>query len=87
MFKAYSKEDKIELAERMKSIVGSTVVEKGFMSASMLPYENIMGGAKLLSQLDKLYDGNVKLMLAGYVAMMFYAAYRIFANIRDCLKS
>lgn len=28
-----------------------------------------------------------KLMLAGYVAMMFYAAYRIFANIRDCLKS
>lgn len=32
------------------------------------PYENIMGGAKLLSQLDKLYDGNVKLMLAGYNA-------------------
>ena len=32
------------------------------------PYQNIMGGAKLLSQLDKLYDGNVKLMLAGYNA-------------------
>ncbi len=32
------------------------------------PYENIMGGAKLLSQLDKMYDGNVKLMLAGYNA-------------------
>ncbi len=32
------------------------------------PYENIMGGAKLLSQLDKLYDGNIKLMLAGYNA-------------------
>ena len=32
------------------------------------PYENIMGGAKLLSQLDKLYDGNTKLMLAGYNA-------------------
>lgn len=24
-----------------------------------------------------------KLMLAGYVALMVYAAYRIFANIRD----
>lgn len=32
------------------------------------PYENIMGGAKLLSQLDKLYDGNTKLILAGYNA-------------------
>lgn len=32
------------------------------------PYQNIMGGAKLLSQLDKLYDGNIKLMLAGYNA-------------------
>ena len=34
-----------------------------------------------------LMTTNSKLMLAGYVAMMFYAAYRIFANIRDCLKS
>lgn len=32
------------------------------------PYENIMGGAKLLSQLDKLYNGDIKLMLAGYNA-------------------
>lgn len=32
------------------------------------PYDNIMGGAKLLSQLDKLYDGDIKLMLAGYNA-------------------
>ncbi len=32
------------------------------------PYQNIMGGAKLLSQLSSLYNGNVKLMLAGYNA-------------------
>ncbi|MBE5931986.1 MAG: lytic transglycosylase domain-containing protein [Lachnospiraceae bacterium] len=32
------------------------------------PYENIMGGAKLLNQLDKMYNGNIKLMLAGYNA-------------------
>lgn len=32
------------------------------------PYENIMGGAKLLSQLQNLYDGDTKLMLAGYNA-------------------
>ena len=43
MFHKYSKEEKQELADRMQSIVGTTVVEKGFMSASMLPNENIMG--------------------------------------------
>ena len=33
-----------------------------------------------------LMTTNSKLMLAGYAAMMLYAAYRIFANIRDIFK-
>lgn len=32
------------------------------------PYDNIMGGAKLLSQLSDMYDGNEKLMIAAYNA-------------------
>lgn len=32
------------------------------------PYQNIMGGAKLLKQLSDMYDGNEKLMLAAYNA-------------------
>ncbi|MBQ7706156.1 MAG: lytic transglycosylase domain-containing protein [Lachnospiraceae bacterium] len=32
------------------------------------PYQNIMGGAKLLSQLSDMYDGNTSLMLAAYAA-------------------
>ncbi|MBR1816945.1 MAG: transglycosylase SLT domain-containing protein [Lachnospiraceae bacterium] len=32
------------------------------------PYENIMGGAKLLKQLSDLYDGDLNMMLAGYNA-------------------
>lgn len=32
------------------------------------PYDNIMGGAKLLSQLSEMYDGNEKLMIAAYNA-------------------
>ena len=43
MFHKYTEAEKVELADRMQSIVGSTIVEKGFMSASMLPNENIMG--------------------------------------------
>lgn len=34
-----------------------------------------------------LMTSNSKLMLAGYAAMMLYAAYRIFANIRDIFRS
>ena len=33
-----------------------------------------------------LMTTNSKLMLSGYAAMMLYAAYRIFANIRDIFK-
>lgn len=33
-----------------------------------------------------LMTTNSKLMLAGYAAMMLYASYRIFANIRDIFK-
>ena len=33
-----------------------------------------------------LMTTNSKLMLAGYAAMMLYADYRIFANIRDIFK-
>ena len=32
------------------------------------PYQNIMGGAKLLSRLQDMYDGDIPLMLAGYNA-------------------
>lgn len=32
------------------------------------PYQNIMGGAKLLSQLQDMYDGNQTLMIAAYNA-------------------
>ena len=32
------------------------------------PYQNIMGGAKLLSNLSDMYDGNTSLMLAAYAA-------------------
>ena len=32
------------------------------------PYQNIMGGAKLLSQLDDMYNGNKTLMIAAYNA-------------------
>ncbi len=32
------------------------------------PYDNIMGGAKLLRQLSDMYDGNEKLMIAAYNA-------------------
>lgn len=32
------------------------------------PYENIMGGAKLLSKLSDMYNGNEKLMIAAYNA-------------------
>ncbi|MBQ9610426.1 MAG: transglycosylase SLT domain-containing protein [Lachnospiraceae bacterium] len=32
------------------------------------PYENIMGGAKLLKQLSDMYDGDLNMMLAGYNA-------------------
>lgn len=34
------------------------------------PYQNIMGGAKLLGILQDMYDGNIPLMLAGYNAGM-----------------
>lgn len=43
MFNSYTKEEKLELEERLQSIVGTTMEEKGFMSASMLPSENKMG--------------------------------------------
>ncbi|MBQ8913958.1 MAG: transglycosylase SLT domain-containing protein [Lachnospiraceae bacterium] len=32
------------------------------------PYENIMGGAKLLKQLSDMYNGDLNMMLAGYNA-------------------
>ncbi|MBQ8912629.1 MAG: lytic transglycosylase domain-containing protein [Lachnospiraceae bacterium] len=32
------------------------------------PYQNIMGGAKLLNYLSNLYDGNTSLMIAAYAA-------------------
>ncbi len=32
------------------------------------PYQNIMGGAKYLSQLSKMFDGNTKLTIAAYNA-------------------
>lgn len=32
------------------------------------PYDNIMGGAKLLGQLSDMYDGNERLMIAAYNA-------------------
>ena len=32
------------------------------------PYQNIMGGAKLLSQLSDMYDGDITLMIAAYNA-------------------
>lgn len=34
-----------------------------------------------------LTASNSKMMLAGYAAMALYAAYRIYANIRDIFKS
>jgi hypothetical protein len=40
---SYTKEEKLELEERLQSIVGATMEEKGFMPASMLPSENKMG--------------------------------------------
>lgn len=34
-----------------------------------------------------LMTSNSKLMLAGYIAMILYAAYRIFVNIREIFRS
>ena len=42
--KDYSEEEKTELENRLQSIVGNKMVEKGFMSASILPYANIIFG-------------------------------------------
>lgn len=42
--KSYTDEQKLELEDRMQSLVGRKMVEKGFMSASILPYVNIIFG-------------------------------------------
>ena len=48
-------------------LMPSTVSAMGVQDAYD-PYQNIMGGAKLLSTLSDMYDGNLSLMIAAYNA-------------------
>ena len=54
-------------AQGVMQLMPATAKAMGVKNA-MDPEENIMGGAKLISQLLKKYDGDVKLALAGYNA-------------------
>lgn len=54
-------------AQGVMQLMPATAKAMGVKDA-MDPEQNIMGGAKLISQLLKKYDGDVKLALAGYNA-------------------
>lgn len=54
-------------AQGVMQLMPATAKAMGVTDA-MDPEQNIMGGAKLISQLLKQYDGDVKLALAGYNA-------------------
>lgn len=54
-------------AQGIMQLMPATAKAMGVKNA-MNPEENIMGGAKLISQLLDKYDGDVKLALAGYNA-------------------
>lgn len=54
-------------AQGIMQLMPATAKAMGVQDA-MNPEQNIMGGAKLISQLLKKYNGNVKLALAGYNA-------------------
>lgn len=54
-------------AQGIMQLMPATAKAMGVKNA-MNPEENIMGGAKLISQLLKKYNGDIKLALAGYNA-------------------
>lgn len=54
-------------AQGIMQLMPSTAQSLGVTDAYD-PYQNIMGGAKLLSQLSNLYDGDTSLILAAYNA-------------------
>ena len=47
VIKGYSKEERIQLEKNMQSIVGEKMTEKGFMSASVVPWMNIFFARKV----------------------------------------
>lgn len=79
IFNIFAKLNHCDMDQRkiMKALV-AVVMTAVLIVLVMLTVNHVKSG---------IMTSDSKLMLAGYVAMMFYAAYRIFANIRDCLKS
>lgn len=51
----------------LMQLMPATAADLGVINAYD-PYQNIMGGTKLLSQLSQKYNGNLELILAGYNA-------------------